>query len=300
MQAAAIGPGEAGAPGAPPAAPAAPLWRSRAALLALPAVLLLLAFFVVPVAMLLSRSVLDPHPGLQNYAALVAGPGFAGILLNTFLVSTIVTAVALLVGFPLAWLLVVLPAAWGRLLFGIIVLSMWTNLLTRTFGWMVLLQSRGVINRALLALGLIDQPLPLINNLAGITIGMTYIMIPFIVLPLQATLASIDPAILRAASLCGAGRSQVFLRVLLPSCRTGIAAGCLMVFVMSLGYFVTPSLLGSASDMMLAEWIAQLVQSMLDWGLGGAAAFVLLVLTLALYGLQLRLLNPLDLAEKSR
>jgi putative spermidine/putrescine transport system permease protein len=275
-------------------------WRDNGFALALPALLLLASFFVVPVAMLLTRSIADPHPGLQNYAALMTMPSFWKILFNTFLVSTIVTVVALAIGFPLAWLLVILRRGWSRLLFGIIVLSMWTNLLTRTFGWMVLLQSTGVINRALLAVGLISSPLPLINNLTGITIGMTYIMIPFIVMPLHATLSAIDPAVLRAASLCGARRWQVFAFVLLPGCRSGIAAGCLMVFVMSLGYFVTPALLGSASDMMLAEWIAQLVDSMLDWGLGGAAAFVLLVITLLLYALQLRLVNPLNFAGRDR
>lgn len=276
-----------------------PHWRGSGFALAVPALLLLAAFFVVPVVMLLSRSVTEPHPGLQNYISLATTPSFWSILFNTFLVSTIVTIAALLVGFPLAWLLVILPRAWSRLLFGIIVLSMWTNLLTRTFAWMVLLQGTGIINRFLLAVGIIHAPLPLINNLTGIAIGMTYIMIPFIVMPLHATLSAMDPAILRAASLCGARRWQVFAYVLLPGCRSGIAAGCIMVFVMSLGYFVTPALLGSASDMMLAEWIAQLVQSLLDWGLGGAAAFVLLALTLLLYALQLRLFDPLNLSGRS-
>ena len=277
-----------------------PHWRGSGFALAVPALLLLAAFFVVPVAMLLSRSFMEPHPGLQNYLSLATTPSFWTILFNTFLVSTIVTVAALLVGFPLAWLLVILPRAWSGLLFGIIVLSMWTNLLTRTFAWMVLLQGTGVINRALLAVGLIHTPLPLINNLTGIAIWMTYIMIPFIVMPLHATLSAMDPAILRAASLCGARRWQVFAYVLLPGCRSGIAAGCIMVFVMSLGYFVTPALLGSASDMMLAEWISQLVQSLLDWGLGGAAAFVLLALTLLLYALQLRLFDPLNLSGRGR
>ena len=174
------------------------------------------------------------------------------------------------------------------MLFGIIVLSMWTNLLARTYAWMVLLQRTGIINHTLIQLGLISQPLPLINNLIGVTIGMTYIMLPFMILPLHATIRTLDPAVFQAASLCGASRLQVFLRIFLPLVASGVAAGVLMVFVMSLGYFVTPSLLGGTSNMMLAELIAQLVQSLLNWGLAGAAAVVLLVVTLAIYAVQFR------------
>jgi putative spermidine/putrescine transport system permease protein len=261
---------------------------------ALPSVLLLVVFFAVPVIWLLSRSVTEPQPGLQNYAGLLTSPAFLHIVFNTFLVAAIVTLIALVLGFPLAWLLVLLPARWSALVFGIVLLSMWTNLLARTYAWMVLLQSTGVVNKILLGLGLIHSPLPLVNNLVGVTIGMSYIMLPFIVMPIHATMSMIDPALLRAASLCGANRWQVFRRVFLPCCMPGIAAGCLMVFVMSLGYFVTPSLLGGGSNMMLAEYIAQLIQSMLDWGTGSAAALILLVATLGLYLLQLKLVDPLS------
>ena len=175
------------------------------------------------------------------------------------------------------------------MLFAVIVLSMWTNLLTRTYAWMVLLQRTGIINKTLMGWGLISAPLPLINNLVGVTVGMTYIMLPFMVLPLQGTMRSLDPNILRAASLCGANRAQVFTRIFLPLVASGVGAGVLMVFVMSLGYFVTPSLLGGTANMMLAELIAQLVQSLLNWGLAGAAAVVLLVVSLGIYAIQFRL-----------
>ena len=182
-----------------------------------------------------------------------------------------------------------LPQRTAMLIFGIVLLSMWTNLLARTYAWMVLLQRTGVINKALMGMGVISEPLPLVNNLTGVTIGMVYIMLPFIILPLHASMRAIDPAILQAAALCGAGRWQSFTRVLLPLSASGAIAGALMVFVMSLGYFVTPALLGGASNMMLAGMIAQLIQSLLNWGLGGAAALILLTVTLALYGLQIRL-----------
>ncbi len=153
---------------------------------------------------------------------------------------------------------------------------------------MVLLQRTGVINKTLMATGLIDQPLALVNNLVGVTIGMTYIMLPFVILPLVGVIRAIDPAILRAGALCGANSLQCFTRILLPLSLPGIAAGALMVFVMALGYYVTPALLGGTANMMLAEMVAQFVQSLVNWGMGGAAAFVLLVVTLALYAVQLR------------
>jgi putative spermidine/putrescine transport system permease protein len=256
--------------------------------LAFPALLLLAFFFVLPVLALLLRSITEPELGLQNYAELFATSTYARVLFNTFLVAGVVTLFSLLFGFPVAWLLAIMPDRWSRIVFAIILLSMWTNLLARTYAWMVLLQRTGVINKSLMALGIINEPLPLVNNLTGVTIGMVYIMLPFIILPLHATLRAIDPAILNAAALCGAGRWQIFRRVLLPLSAPGAAAGALMVFVMSLGYFVTPSLLGGTANMMLAGMIAQLIQSLLNWGLGGAAAFILLSVTLAIYALQLR------------
>ena len=258
----------------------------------LPAILLLLAFFVVPVAMLLTRSVTEPELGLQNYQTLLGSTTYAKVFFNTFFVAGIVTLVTVLFAFPVAWALAIMPKGWASVVFAVILLSMWTNLLARTYAWMVLLQQTGLINRTLQAIGLIDQPLQLTNNLIGVTIGMVYIMLPFMILPLLGVIKKIDPSILQAAALCGASKWQALTRVLLPLAMPGIASGGLMVFVMSLGYFVTPSLLGGTANMMLAELIAQQVQSLVNWGMGGAAAFVLLVVTLTLYAVQLRFFEP--------
>jgi putative spermidine/putrescine transport system permease protein len=166
---------------------------------------------------------------------------------------------------------------------------MWTSLLARSYSWLVLLQSSGVINKALMAMGIIDQPLEMVHNLSGVVIGMSYIMIPFVVLPLQATMAAIDPMVLQAGSICGASQWTNFYRVFLPLCRPGLFSGGLMVFVMSLGYYVTPSLLGGAQNMMLPEFIIQQVQSFLNWGLASAAAALLIVITLVLFYFYLKL-----------
>ena len=264
---------------------------------AMPAILLLAAFFVIPVVFLLTRSVTEPQLGLQNYAALVGSTTYAKVFFNTFLVAGVVTLVTVLIAFPVAWALAIMPGRWASVVFAIILLSMWTNLLARTYAWMVLLQQTGLINRMLKAIGLIDQPLQLTNNLIGVTIGMVYIMLPFMILPLMGVIKKIDPAILQAAALCGATKWQALTRVLVPLAAPGIASGALMVFVMSLGYYVTPSLLGGTANMMLAELIAQQVQSLVNWGMGGAAAFLLLLVTLGLYAVQLRFFEPKEEAR---
>lgn len=257
-----------------------------------PSLLLLLIFFVFPVLGLLLRSVLEPSLGLSNYAELFASSTYVRVLFNTFYISAVVTLIAVIIGFPIAWLLAILPGRWSQLLLAVIVLSMWTGLLTRTYAWMILLQRTGMINKFLMAIGVTSSPVALVNNSTGVIIGMVYIMLPFIILPLLTKLKAIDPSLLRAAALCGGDRWQCFSKVLLPLAVPGIAAGALMIFVMSLGYFVTPALLGGASSMMLAELIVQLIQSLTNWGLGGAAAFVLLVSALGLYMVQLRYFNP--------
>lgn len=276
---------------APAAPPSVRIRRSEPSGIAyvVPALLLVLAFFALPVVTLLLRSVTEPTLGLQNYVELFGSTTYLKIFLNTFLVSGLVTLIAVVVGFPVAWMLAIMPLRWSQAIFAILILSMWTNLLARTYAWMVLLQRTGVINKTLMGLGIIDQPLELVNNLTGVTIGMTYIMLPFVILPLTGIIRAIDPAVLQAAALCGATRLQALRRVLLPLAMPGILSGALMVFVMSLGYFVTPSLLGGTANMMLAELIAQFVQSLVNWGMGAAAAFALLVITLGLYALQLRL-----------
>ncbi len=257
----------------------------------MPALVFLFLFLVLPLSSLFLVSVTEPSLGLGNYAKLLGDAAYGRVLFNTFFVAGVVTCVTLVIGYPVAWLLAILPARTAHLLMAAILLSMWTNLLARTYGWMVLLQRTGIINRTLIDLGLINEPLPLINNLFGVTIGMTYIMLPYVILPLHATLSGIDPAIMQAAAITGAKPRQIFWRILLPLSLPGIGAGCLMVFVMALGYYVTPALLGGTANMMLAEMIAQQVQSLLNWGLGSAAAFILLAVTLVFFAIYVRVVG---------
>ncbi|BFM49728.1 ABC transporter permease [Marinomonas sp. THO17] len=261
-------------------------WKDASLLL--PIILFLGVFFLIPLIGLLVQSVTQPQLGLTNFAELLATSTYLKVLGNTFLVATLVTIFAVLLGFPLAWCITLFPKGWGRFLLNVVLLSMWTSLLARTYSWLVLLQSSGVLNKILMGLGIIDQPLPLVHNLAGVIIGMTYIMIPFIVLPLQASMSAIDPMVLQAASICGASSRTVFFKVFLPLCKSGIFSGSLMVFVMSLGYYVTPALLGGVSNMMLPEFIVQQVQNFLNWGIASASASILIAVTLVLFYLYLK------------
>lgn len=255
---------------------------------AMPALVFLFVVFVAPLAILFLRSVTDPEPGVGNYAALVTDITYLTVLRNTIVVSIVVTVTALLLSYPVAWFLVICPPGWMRLVFAIILLSMWTNLLARTYAWLVLLQNTGAINHFLMWIGVIDEPVALVNNMFGVVVGMTYIMLPFMILPLHATISAIDPALMQAAAITGARPWRILRSVLLPLSLPGISAGCIMVFVMSLGYYITPALLGGPSDMMIAVLIAQQVQQMLNWGLGSAAAFILLAITLVIYFLYIR------------
>lgn len=257
--------------------------RLKSIVPATPGLALLGIIFILPVLGLFLRGVTEPVLGLQNYQALLVSATFYNILLNTFLVAFLVTVFSVLLGFPIAWLVTIAPSRIAWLILAVVLLSMWTSLLARTYAWLVLLQTSGVINEMLMAIGLIDQPLEMVNNLSGIVIGMTYIMIPFIVMPLQTSMAAIDRTVLQAASVCGARGPVVFGRVLMPLVLPGLLAGATMVFVMSLGYYVIPALLGGASDMMLAQFIVQQVQVYLEWGTGGAAAVILLLITLLIY-----------------
>lgn len=248
-----------------------------------PIMIFLLVFFILPLTSLLLRSLTEPTFGLQNFEQLLATSTYAKVLLNTFLVASLVTVISLLLGFPLAWCMTLMPKGWGRILLNIILLSMWTSLLARTYSWLVLLQSSGIINKTLMALGIIDQPLEMVHNLTGVIIGMSYIMIPFVVLPLHACMTAIDPMVLQAASICGAPARTVFIRVFLPLCKPGLFSGALMVFVMSLGYYVTPALLGGVGNMMLPEFMVQQIQNFLNWGMASASAVLLIVITIVMF-----------------
>jgi putative spermidine/putrescine transport system permease protein len=213
------------------------------------------------------------------------------VLVRTFTVSLVVTVFCLALGFPLAYLLATAPQNVANLLMILVLLPFWTSLLVRTTAWIVLLQNEGLVNEALLYLGIIDHPMRLIYNRFGVYVAMTHVLLPFMILPLYGVMQAIQPSYMRAALSLGASPRIAFTRVYLPLTLPGIAAGCLLVFILALGYYITPALVGGAADQMISYFIAFYTTDTVNWGMASALGAVLLVSTLVLYGVYQRLVG---------
>lgn len=238
--------------------------------LVLPALALLVVVFAYPVGSLLLRSFTDPHLGFQNFVALFTQTVYARALLNTVIISASVTLICFVAGYPLAYSIARAKGQVRRLLVFAVLVPFWTSILVRTFAWLVLLQTKGVINRTILWLGLTDQPITLVHNRIGVLIGMVHILLPFMVLPLYSVMVRISDVYSQAAASLGASPVRNFLRVYLPMSWPGVANGTVLVFVMGLGYFITPALLGGAGDTMIAQLIETEVSQFGEWGVAGA------------------------------
>ncbi|MFK4509721.1 ABC transporter permease [Bradyrhizobium daqingense] len=207
---------------------------------------------------------------------------YRNVFARTFLISLSVTVLCLILGFPVAYLLATLPPARSNLLMIFVLLPFWTSLLVRTCAWIVLLQSKGVVNDSLHWLGIIDEPLRLIYNRFGVCVAMTHVLLPFMILPLYSSMKAISPAYMRAAASLGAPPVTAFLRIYLPQTLPGIGAGSLLVFILALGYYITPALVGGAADQMISYFIALYTTETANWGLASALGAVLLLATVLL------------------
>lgn len=216
---------------------------------------------------------------------------FTGILLRTFNISAIVTLTCLLLGYPLAYWLSTLPARKANVLMILVLVPFWTSILVRVAAWIVLLQREGLVNKALLSLNIVDTPLTLLFNRTGVIISMTHILLPFMILPLYSVMKSVPPTYLRAAVSLGSAPLAAFFRVYVPQTWPGIGAGTLLVFILSIGYYVTPALLGGASDQMISYYIAQYINVDVNWGMACALGAVLLAATLVLYSVYRRVVK---------
>jgi ABC-type spermidine/putrescine transport system permease subunit I len=250
--------------------------------LALPAVVFLVAFFLIPLVAMALRSVTDPPgAGLSNYEQFFAEQAYVRVLTNTFWIALLATIACLVIGYPYAYLMTVVPGRVAGLLLIAVLLPFWSSLLVRTFAWQVLLRDTGVINRFLLDVGLISEPLTLIRTTSGVILGMMHILLPFMVLPLYAVMRRIDPEYGRAAANLGASPVRAFVRIFVPLSLPGVLAGSLLVFVLALGFYITPALLGGLRDQMISQLIVQQIQQRLDWGFGTAMSVLLVAITLA-------------------
>ncbi|ANF56602.1 ABC transporter permease [Halotalea alkalilenta] len=222
-----------------------------------------------------------PQGGLETLPA--EQSIYVPALARTIWISALVSVICLVLGYPVAWLLANLPERQSNRLMLLVIVPFWTSLLVRTTAWYVLLQPNGVINTLLTSLGLVSQPLSLVFNRVGVLIGMTHIMLPFMILAIYSVMKGISPVYLRAARSLGAHPAIAFLRVYLPQSLPGVGAGSFLVFVLSLGYYITPALLGGAGDEMISQLIAMQTNQQLNWGLAGALSLYLVLFTTFFY-----------------
>lgn len=249
---------------------------------------------------MLSFSVYSPEFTWQYYLRIIHEPIWLNVLWITLRTALWVTLSTLLLGYPLAWFLARLTPRRANIFLIIVIIPYFTSVLVRTYAWMVLLGTEGMINRALIALGLVNEPLKLMYTTTGVLIGMTYILLPYMVLALYSVMRGIDPTLLRAAESLGASRLRAFWRVVIPLSLPGAAAGGLLVFIMALGFFITPALMGGPQQTMIAMVIESQIEIYFDWGFGSALSSLLLVFTLLLFWLYQRLVGLERLFEAKR
>jgi len=213
---------------------------------------------------------------------------FLQILGRTLWIATLVTVGTVALGYPVAYVITIAPPGISRLMLLVVLLPLWTSLLVRTTAWVVLLQTDGLINDLLVQLSIIEERLQLIFSRAGTVIAMTHIQLPFTILPMYSVMRGIPEAQLRAARSLGAPPLAAFWRVYVPQSLPGVGAGALITFILSLGYYITPALVGGPTDQMISNFIAIYINRELNWGLACALGVVLLIVTLVLYRLYIR------------
>ena len=208
---------------------------------------------------------------------------YLDIFARTFWMGLVITAICLVLAYPLAYLLANLPSRQSNLLMILVLLPFWTSILVRVAAWIVLLQSGGLINSALLAMGVIDKPLELVFNRIGVYISMVHILLPFMILPIYSVMKGISPTYMRAAISLGCHPFASFWRVYFPQTYAGVGAGCLLVFILAIGYYITPALLGSPNDQMVSYFVAFYTNTSINWGMATALGGLLLLATIVLY-----------------
>jgi putative spermidine/putrescine transport system permease protein len=255
-------------------------WRPKGLHLAVPLLALLVVFFAIPGLELVRRSFVDSQGSLslESYVEFLETPAYRRILFRTFFVAALCTAICALFAYPYAYLMTLSTPRVRRILLVLVLLPFWTSLMVRTYAWLVLLQDTGPLKAAMNVVGL--GGIDLIRTTNGVLIGMTQILLPFMVLPLYNNLQKIERSDLLAAQSLGATPRRAFWRAYFPQSLPGLFAGSVLVFILALGFYITPVILGSPQNSMMSQLIVRQVSERLDWASGGAMAVVLALLTL--------------------
>ena len=263
---------------------------SRTLWLVLPLLLVMAAGFNLPLIFMLARSFLGPNGFmLAHFGEVLEGSAYLKVLINTFRIALITCTACVLLGYPLAYWLRRLPSRWQMVALSLVVIPFWISILVRTYAWIVVLGNAGIVNRSLIGIGLIEAPFSFLYNELGVIIGTVNVLLPFLVLPLFAAMTKIDDQLLQAAETLGAGPWTTFWRIFLPLSLPALAAGAVLVFILTLGFYITPAVLGGGRVPMIANMLDLLINQMPSWELASAISTVLLVVTLALFVVYLRL-----------
>lgn len=251
-----------------------------------PVLAFLLIFFVLPIGWFFVKSALDYDGNflvmlLETFSSNL----FISVALKTVWLSLIVTLLALVCAYPVAYTMTRSGSFRFTLIVICVIVPYFTSIIVRTYSWMIILGTRGVINTVLIQIGLIDQPLNLMYNMVGVTIGMTYVLLPYFVLTLFSTMKGIDMWLLQAGRSMGASNFYIFRRVFFPLSMPGIVSGFLIVYILAVGFFITPALMGGPNDVMLATLIQRNIEVSVNWPLASALALFLLVITLIIYAI---------------
>lgn len=239
-------------------------------LLLLPFFVIIAFVFVYPIAQLIYISFFEPVPTLDNYLRVIANPVYARVLLRTLWTAILVTSLALLLGFPVAYYMSRARGLVAAVVGVCVILPLWSSVLVRTAAWSFLFQREGLINSGLMGLGIISEPLKLLYTQGAVVIAMAHVLLPFMILPIYGSLRSIPNDYMRAASMLGASRFQTFREVILPLSLPGVTSGALLVFLTALGFFITPALLGSPQELLVATLVSQQIREVLDWPFASA------------------------------
>jgi ABC-type spermidine/putrescine transport system permease subunit I len=249
--------------------------------LTLPYLLMVTALIVIPVGWLFYLSFIgrDGSLSFENYERMMKSKAYIRIFLTTFKISILTTIICAAIGYPLAYFMSQLSRKWANICMIGVLIPFWTSLLVRTYAWLVLLQKKGLLNNMAIEMGLISEPIKIVHNTTGTLIGMVHIMLPFLILPLYANMRAIDKDALKAASSLGATPTRAFWTVFFPLSLPGLLAGLLIVFVLCLGFYVTPAILGGGRVIMAAMKISSNIELYFSWGAASALGVVLLVVT---------------------
>jgi putative spermidine/putrescine transport system permease protein len=259
-----------------------------------PLLVLVATFFAWPVLNILLISVTEPTPGLGNYEKLITSASLGRILWTTLRICLLTTVMSVAVGYLIAYAMVHLGGRERAWMLTLVLLSFWVSVLVRAFSWLMLLGRNGLINAMLTGSGLVDEPVAFVRNETGVLIGMVHYMIPYAVLPLLANMQGIDQRIMNASRGLGAGPLRGFLRIYLPLSTPGLVAASLLVFIISLGFYVTPALLGGGRVLMVAEYISVQVLVTVQWGVASMLATLVLA---SVFGLLFVLSRVMSISE---